>query len=73
MRSLAENGADLSPLCKINISINRRMTDNVAAVVSMTRALTTGALMNALAQAFGKKGASLPTSAEYLLSIKKGK
>lgn len=73
MRTLAENGAILSEHCRINVSINRRLTDNVAAVVSMTRALATGALMNALTQAFGKKGALLPTSAEYLLSTRKAK
>lgn len=71
MRTLVENGAKLSSQCKVNISINRRITDNIAAVGSVTRALTTGALMNALTQAYEKKGAYLPTSASFLISAGK--
>ena len=71
MRTLVENGAKLSSQCRINITIDRRITDNVAAVGSITRALTTGALMNAITQAFGKKGSYLPTSASYLMNAGK--
>ena len=71
MRTLVENGANLSAQCGINITINRRITDNIAAVGSVTRALTTAALMNAITQAFGKKGAYLPTSASFLISAGK--